>query len=230
MIANLEQLNAYYKDQIILKSEDELIDFISTEAGVNDTNYFNAKFLGNLRLQQIPEEYSQLLTFFKNSNIKNYLELGVALGGSFFLNSIFLQKSLVKSHCVDSLAYKDVPWVQQTYEKINAKVKRLKEYFPSKEFIFTNATTDDFFKTNTQNYDCIFIDADHEYEGVMKDYRNSLKFITTGGYLIFHDISNTNTGVSRCWKEVKKERPTAITYEFCHETITNCGIGIIQIQ
>ena len=153
MIANLEQLNAYYKDQIILKSEDELIDFISTEAGVNDTNYFNAKFLGNLRLQQIPEEYSQLLTFFKNSNIKNYLELGVALGGSFFLNSIFLQKSLVKSHCVDSLAYKDVPWVQQTYEKINAKVKRLKEYFPSKEFIFTNATTDDFFKTNTQNYD-----------------------------------------------------------------------------
>ena len=76
----------------------------------------------------------------------------------------------------------------------------------------------------------IMIDADHEYEGVMKDYRNSLKFITTGGYLIFHDISNTNTGVSRCWKEVKKERPTAITYEFCHETITNCGIGIIQIQ
>jgi predicted O-methyltransferase YrrM len=230
MVTNLDKINAYYRNDVILKNGDDLIKFISEEAGVNDTDYFNAKLLGNLRLQQIPEEYSQLLMFFKNTNIKNYLELGVALGGSFFLNSIFLQKTLAKSHCVDSLAYKDVPWVQQTYEKINSKVERLKEYFPDKEFKFFNSTTDDFFISNTQYYDCIFIDADHDYEGVIKDYRNSLKFINKGGYLIFHDISNDRTGVARCWKEVKEERAGSPIFEFCHETLKNCGIGIIKIK
>jgi predicted O-methyltransferase YrrM len=230
MHSNLEELNEYYRDKIILKGREELINFISEEAGVNDTNYFNGKLLGNLRLQQIPEEYSQLLIFFKNNKIKNYLELGVALGGSFFLNSIFLQKTLEKSHCVDSLAYKDVPWVQQTYEKIYSKIERLRKYFPNKEFEFFNSTTDDFFKNNTQTYDCIFIDADHDYEGVRKDYLNSLKFINKGGYLIFHDISNMSTGVARCWNEVKEERQGSNMYEFCHATIKNCGIGVIEIK
>lgn len=229
MFENLTQLNAYYRDSIILKKDDELIKFLSEEAGVNDTTYFNAKLLGNLRLQQIPEEYSQLLSFFRAADIKNYLELGVALGGSFFLNTIFLQKNLTKAHCVDSLAYKDIPWVQQTYEKINSKVERLKEYFPDKEFQFFNSTTDDFFAHNKQTYDCIFIDADHDYEGVMKDYRNSLKFINPGGYLVFHDISNDRTGVARCWEEVKQERQSPAVYEFCHSFLKNCGIGIIKI-
>lgn len=229
MFENLSQLNTYYKDKIFLKEGNELVKFLSEEAGVNDTTYFNAKLHGNLRLQQIPEEYSQLLTFFRTADIKSYLELGVALGGSFFLNSIFLQKSLEKSHCVDSLAYRDIPWVQQTYEKINAKVERLKEYFVDKEFVFYNLTTDDFFIQNKQYYDCIFIDADHDYDGVMKDYRNSLKFINTGGYLVFHDISNDRTGVARCWEEVKKERQSSVVYEFCHTTLKNCGIGVIKI-
>jgi predicted O-methyltransferase YrrM len=229
MSLTINDLNLYYKEQIILKEKDELVRFISEEAGVNDTNYFNAKFLGNLRLQQIPEEYSQLLIFFREANIQNYLELGVALGGSFFLNSVFLQKTLLKSHCVDSLAYKDVPWVQQTYEKIDSKIQRLKEYFPSKEFIFFNTTTNDFFKTNTQKYDCIFIDADHNYEGVKTDFENSLNFLNKDGYLIFHDISNTNTGVHQCWQEVKSNFSSNKTYEFCHSTVKNCGIGVIQI-
>ena len=78
MHSNLEELNEYYRDKIILKGREELINFISEEAGVNDTNYFNGKLLGNLRLQQIPEEYSQLLIFFKNNKIKNYLEIEIA--------------------------------------------------------------------------------------------------------------------------------------------------------
>jgi len=230
MILTLEQLNDYYKNQIITKNTSELIDFISNEAGVNDTSYFNANFLGNLRLQQIPEEYAQLLAFFKDSKNKTYLELGVALGGSFFLNCIFQQKTLQKAHCVDSLAYKDVPWVQQTYDKINNKVKRLRDYFPEKEFTFFNVTTDEFFKSNEQMYDCIFIDADHDYECVKRDYENSLKFVNKGGFLIFHDISNVRTGVAQCWNEIKEQGNYDTTYEFCHEYVKNCGIGIVKVK
>jgi len=152
------------------------------------------------------------------------------LGGSFFLNCIFQQSTLVKAHCVDSLAYKDVPWVQQTYRKIYSKVERLQQYFPDKEFKFFNMTTDEFFEANKNFYDCIFIDADHDYECVKRDYLNSLKCVNPGGFLIFHDISNTRTGVARCWEEIKKENNHEKLYEFCHETVKNCGIGVIKVK
>lgn len=218
---------SFYKNSLIHMNCERLLSFLKNEIGVSETHYFGANFKGNLEVQQIPEEYLQLLTFFKNSNIKTYLELGVANGGSFFVNSIFLQNTAKIIHCVDCLAYKDAPHVLQTDKKILLKVNKLKEFFPEKEFCFFNQTTDGFFQENTNNYDCIFIDADHSYEGVMKDYCNSLKIVNNEGYLIFHDINNTNTGVARCWSEVSKKHKVIDT--FSHDSNKNCGIGIIQI-
>lgn len=224
----VEDINDFYRNKIIGYEKEELKDFLRNKIGVSDTNYFLSNYKGNLEVQQIPEEYVNLLIFFKNNNINRYLELGVANGGSFFMNSIFLQKTADIIHCVDCLAYKDVPWVGQTAEKIQSKVDRLKEYFPEKKIQFYNMSTDNFFKQNSQEYDCIFIDADHDYEGVMKDYVNSLKFIRKDGWIIFHDIQNYNTGVKDCWTEVSKNYSTK--YEFCHPISSNCGIGIIQIK
>jgi len=223
----VEDINSFYRDELINLPHEELYNFLDSKVGVSDTEYFGAKYKGNLQIQQIPEEYIQLLNFFKSNTIDRYLELGVANGGSFFMNSIFLQNTAKIIHCVDCLAYKDVPWVGQTSQKIQSKVDRLQEYFPNKNVKFYNMTTDDFFKINSQEYDCIFIDADHDYDGVMKDYINSLKFIRKEGWIVFHDIRNYNTGVKKCWEEVSKNY--SIKYEFCHPTSPNCGIGIIKI-
>lgn len=217
----------FYKSCLIQMPKKRLVEFLRNEVGVSDANYFDANFVGNLEVQQIPEEYCNLLTFFKNTDIKTYLELGVANGGSFFVNSIFMQQSASIIHCVDCLAYKDFSHIKQTDVKILNKVNRLKQFFPEKEFNFFNSTTDDFFDQNTLTYDCIFIDADHSYEGVMKDYKNSLRFVNKPGYLIFHDISNTNTGVAQCWNEVSKLHK--IEAEYKHPYNNNCGIGILSI-
>jgi hypothetical protein len=225
---NIQNVNlSFYKNSLPCMSPERLLNFLKNEIGVSETYYFGANFKGNLEVQQIPEEYLQLLTFFKNSDIKTYLELGVANGGSFFVNSIFLQNTAKIVHCVDCLAYKDAPHVLQTDKKILSKVNKLKEFFPEKEFCFFNQTTNNFFKENTSKYDCIFIDADHTYEGVMKDYWNSLKFVNNKGYLIFHDINNINTGVAQCWNEVSINHKVIDT--FSHKSNKNCGIGIIQI-
>ena len=48
-------------------------------------------------------------------------------------------------------------------------------------------TSDDFFKSNSDKFDIIFIDGLHEYDQVNKDIKNSLKTLNDGGVILLHD-------------------------------------------
>ena len=48
-------------------------------------------------------------------------------------------------------------------------------------------TSDTFFLKNNLNFDIIFIDGLHEYSQVMKDIKNSLKFLNSNGVILLHD-------------------------------------------
>ena len=48
-------------------------------------------------------------------------------------------------------------------------------------------TSDHFFSINKDNFDIIFIDGLHEYSQVMKDIKNSLKFLNKEGIILLHD-------------------------------------------
>ena len=48
-------------------------------------------------------------------------------------------------------------------------------------------TSDDFFKSNSDKFDIIFIDGLHEYDQVNKDIKNSLKALNDGGVILLHD-------------------------------------------
>lgn len=98
-------------------------------------------------------------------------------------------------------------------------------------------TSDEFFKNNNVNFDCIFIDGLHEYKQVIRDIKNSLKFINSGGYIILHDTLPDKISaqyVPRCrykwngdvWKAIVEVR----TWQHC-ETFTcliDQGVSIIQ--
>jgi hypothetical protein len=47
--------------------------------------------------------------------------------------------------------------------------------------------SDDFFKSNKENFDIIFIDGLHEYSQVKKDIANSLSLLNINGVLLMHD-------------------------------------------
>ena len=49
------------------------------------------------------------------------------------------------------------------------------------------ATSDQFFAKNTENFDIIFIDADHHESQVCKDFFNAVKFLNKNGIIILHD-------------------------------------------
>ena len=47
--------------------------------------------------------------------------------------------------------------------------------------------------------DVLFVDADHSYTGVKKDYEAWFIKVKPGGYFIFHDCCPDTTGVSQVW-------------------------------
>lgn len=67
---------------------------------------------------------------------------------------------------------------------VGVDVKDLRRFH---NFEFRLSTTDDFFKNNKEIFDIIFIDADHNFESVKKDFINSLSILNKFGLILLHD-------------------------------------------
>ena len=97
-------------------------------------------------------------------------------------------------------------------------------------------TSNQFFKKNNENFDCIFIDGLHEYNQVKKDIENSLKFLNDGGTILLHDCMPDNyyaQAIPRCqwdwngdvWKAIVECRNSKdIDVYTCY---ADHGIGVI---
>ncbi len=99
-------------------------------------------------------------------------------------------------------------------------------------------TSDEFFKSNEQKFDLIFIDGLHEHPQVYKDIVNSLDVLNEGGTVICHDMIPVNELSQRvprqskvwmgdCWKSwirLRFERDDLSMFVID----TDCGCGIIR--
>ena len=52
-------------------------------------------------------------------------------------------------------------------------------------------------------YDFLFIDGDHTYEGVKKDFEMYVPLVKEEGIILMHDTVNHNEGVKDFWDEIK---------------------------
>ena len=50
--------------------------------------------------------------------------------------------------------------------------------------------------------DVLFVDGDHEYDGVKKDCEDYMPLIKSGGYMAFHDYNNVGFGVKKAVDEM----------------------------
>lgn len=101
-----------------------------------------------------------IINIVKTTNCRKYLELGVFEGYS--ISSI--------ANIVDRAVGVDI------FDKV-----------VNKNFEFIQTTTDLFFNRNKAIFDIIFIDADHKYTSVKRDFENSLKVLNKHGIIIIHD-------------------------------------------
>ena len=126
-----------------------------------------------------------------------------------------------------------------TFEYIFPQVKRgicvdIVDIRRSKLGEFYKMTTDEFFTKFQDGVDVVFIDADHKFESVNKDFENSLKLLNKYGIIILHDtdpISLQYTDPGYCGDSYKmveyieKEHPELNILTI---PVTDTGISIVS--
>lgn len=156
---------------------------------------------------QFPDELADFLIYLKDKNIKSFLNIGTYNGLTFNFIADYLNLfNSVKCITIDAFDHKPVK--NNNYEYI------LK-------------TSDDY--TNGQ-FDLVFIDGDHSYEWVKRDYNNVGK---CAKYCAFHDIEDEfikndkilNGGVYRFWEEIKGDKYLKFTSSKKIKPIM--GIGLL---
>lgn len=97
-------------------------------------------------------------------------------------------------------------------------------------------TSDHFFTGNKDNFDIIFIDGLHEYTQVMRDIKNSLKFLNKEGVILLHDClprtiwNQITPRINSDWNgDVWKSLVHCRTFENIdtYTLIADRGVGII---
>lgn len=53
-------------------------------------------------------------------------------------------------------------------------------------------TSDNFFLKNKKNFDVIFIDGLHHFDQILRDFKNSFKYLNQNGYIVMHDLMPRN--------------------------------------
>lgn len=185
------------------------------------------KYLG---LTQKPVEISALLRFANERSPKTLCEIGTQFGGN-----LFLMANLLSS--VDYVVGVDL------YVRNRHKLHYLMPDPKNLRTIHGSSYADNVVKSvqstlGGKTIDVLFIDGDHSYEGVEKDFLKYRHLVTEGGLIVFHDIVPDYK--TRCNKITqgyagavpifwKKLSGAYRSHEFVEDPEQDaCGIGVIE--
>jgi len=182
---------------------------------------------------QLREEILQLLIFLNKLTLNYILEIGTGNGGTLFLFSrIASQNATIISI--------DLPGGKFGGGYPKWKIILFRLFAQSKQKIYLirgnshKRETREKLKSilGDRKFDFLFIDGDHTYEGVKKDFEMYSGLVKKGGIIALHDIvqhpPETGCEVSKFWNEIKSK------YEYI-EFVKNwnqnwAGIGLIKLK
>ena len=162
------------------------------------------------------EELIALCEWIDSHGIRSYLEIGVWTGR--------LLTTLHRLFKFDFLAACDI---LEAFEKFGLEVS-----LPAHTDLFVGDSCSDGYvewRRNLGPIDLVFIDGDHSYEAVKRDF--ALNRELPHRYLAFHDITGRDpwtTGVGRFWKEldVGTKREIVLPHRELGLDHSTMGIGI----
>lgn len=115
---------------------------------------------------------------------KTYLEIGSFAGGSI---------SLVSSHNYPTKCYSLDLGNPMPQELVESNVNNFKNINSSFKYFKGNSqdiNVVELVKNEVGVIDLLFIDGDHSYNGVIKDFNNYSKMVKPGGYIVFDDYND----------------------------------------
>lgn len=137
------------------------------------------------------DEAAYLFKIIKSLSARNILEIGRFTGGS----TIVLATAAGAAAKIDS--------VDKTPQD-DATLSRILKTLQLEKRINLIADDANNLPVREESYDLIFIDGDHSYEGVSKDYLRWRKALKNSGHLVFHDYEESEPGVIKLVDEVRE--------------------------
>ena len=195
-------------------------------------NFTFNRLVGLIKPSQVYREISQLLKLVDRIKPGVILEIGTANGGTLFCFSHVASEAAV----IISI---DLPggkfgggypkWRESLYKSFILQGQKI------------HLLRADSHKTETleqveavlhgRKVDFIFIDGDHTYEGVKKDFEMYSPLVKEGGIIAFHDIvvhpPETGCEVSKFWREIRDDYDSE---EIVKDWSQNWGgIGVVYV-
>lgn len=182
---NIDLLEVFRRDSCVVKNAEKFKEL--------KTKTSNAR----IKSTQDPEELRQFLQYLGRLSvgINNYLEVGCSGGGTFYFIVSFLS-SVNKNF---------------SFAVANDIRDKLREFDNFKSYMGENNVNVSKLIVNShlikpdKTYDLVFVDANHTFEGVIKDY---ITWKDHAKYLAFHDISYKGEkrmcGVPSAWMLIKQ--------------------------
>jgi len=211
------------------KNKEELIDL-----GFNfrfSIPYFPLFLKKNIQLKtfQIKSEIIEFLNLVNAIKPKTVLEIGTAMGGTLFLLSRFSSsKALLISMDLlsDDISSRNFDF----YKKIARSRQSIVFLEGDSHKRLTLEKVEKILKD--RKVELLFIDGDHSYEGIKKDFKMYSPLVKSGALVCFHDIVPGDPkkvgGVPEFWKEIRERYETQEIVENWNQA--GYGIGIIFMK
>jgi len=166
-------------------------------------------------IQQRPDEFAKLIQLVKDQKVTKYLEVGLRHGRTFYA----VVEAMPPNSVAVGIDIQDNRFIKTTLDVLKRKV-------PTTLCRYLNGDSNNIDTAMAAKqygpFDLVFIDADHSYEAVKRDWDN---YGLMGKIIAFHDIDcdAEGYGAGKLWRELKANHR-------CEEIIGEArgmGIGVL---
>ena len=155
-----------------------------------------------VRPTQVPEEMVEFLDRVRETRPRRVLEIGTANGGTLYLLA-WASAPDARILSVDVCEYDRIR--RRLYRSFGQRGQRLDVLHADSRLDATRTMVERYFVG--EPVDLLFIDGDHAYESVKRDFELYGALVRAGGAVAFHDIAEGPEsfvgGVPRFWREVQ---------------------------
>lgn len=174
------------------------------------------KNFGGMRIWQTPIQFAPYLIKLADLGIRSYAELGVHAGGSMITTVEYLERF----HPVDAVMVADCIMQPEPRDYLGPRggvcIEGLTTCVEVERWL------------DAHRPDLVFIDADHSYDGVRRDWEMARKHAR---YVAFHDIVDWSCpGPPRLWGEIDGSRKFEFVAQYPDSPAPLHGLGIVEVS